>query len=64
MFDWVLNITDEDIEKALECCIHKKCNECKYNKWQGDKCISYLQCDACSLIKRQNEEIEYLKGRN
>lgn len=48
---------DKDIEKSLECCIYKKCDKCKYEKWKHNgKCISYLQCDACSLIKRLKGE--------
>ena len=48
---------DKDIEYSLKCCINRECDKCKYEKWKGSgKCISYLQCDACSLIMRLRAE--------
>ena len=53
-------MTDNEIIKGLECCGRESCNGCPYNKncHQGNPMIG----DALDLIKRQQEEIEGLKG--
>ena len=59
---------DNEIIKALECCIpsyHKNCNECVYSKNKSaglsvKVCSEDMRSDALDLIKRQKAEIERL----
>lgn len=49
-------MTEEQIVKALECCVFKaKCEECPYEARCWD-----LSKDAAAIIKRQKAEIERL----
>lgn len=48
-------MTDEQIIKALECCIHDKCTECPYKTDQ--LCIENKSQSALDLINRQKVEI-------
>lgn len=59
-------MTDNDIIKALECCIpisERKCNECLYHEFRF-RCMTQLIKDTIDLINRQNAEIEALKIEN
>ena len=51
-------MTDENIMKALDCCVHDKCTECPYKK--DGLCIENKSKDALDLIHRQKDEIEGL----
>ena len=57
---------DNEIIKALECCIAPNCGECpifnnkEIRKVPG-RCIVTLEKDALDLINRQKEEIERLE---
>ena len=55
------NITDNEIIKALECCIKviSDCNNCPY--YDDDDCKNGLIGNALDLIKRKDAEIERLK---
>ena len=51
-------ITDNEIAKALECCMNEKtCKNCAYN---GRPCMTPLKRDALDLINRLQEENERL----
>ena len=51
-------ITDEDIRKALDCCITKDCDKCPFNIFMcGDR---YALIWAQDLINRQDADIERL----
>ena len=56
-------MTDNEIIKALECCISPDCGNCPYD---GDDllrpCNHNLVIDAISLIKSQEAEIECLRN--
>ena len=59
-------MTDNEIIKALECCVHRTCNECirqpiEYGRTERD-CKMGLMKSALSLINRQQAEIERLQG--
>ena len=56
-------MTDNEIMKALECCIVAgNCENCPYLYYhQYDVCIRGLLKDTLDLIKRQQAEIEDLK---
>lgn len=57
-----MKLTDEEIKKALECCIEvkKDCYGCSLqNKWN---CDNALIQNALDLINRQKAEIESLKN--
>ncbi len=52
--------TDEEIIKAVECCLTvdvKGCGECPY---RDENCINRIMTDARDLINRQKAEIERL----
>ena len=51
-----LAITDEDIRKAVDCCITKECDECPFNIMMCDG--QYALIWAQDLIKRQDAELE------
>lgn len=56
-----MELKDEEIMKALECCSTKqlsKCLECKITK---NGCAEFLASQALDLINRQQVEIEKLK---
>ena len=52
-------MTDNDIIKALECCVHQNCAECQLNKLAF--CMDALGSQALDLINRQKAEIERLQ---
>lgn len=55
-------MTDNEIIKALECCISQKnCEEnCPYSEWKINNfcCIQISTLDAIELINRQEKELE------
>lgn len=51
-------MTDNEIIKALECCMTDTCSECPFT-FAG--CIDTLPKEAIKLIKRQQAEIERLE---
>ena len=54
-------MTDEDIIKALECCLEFKCKECPCWAEEVDACCYGINEDVLlDLIKRQRAEIERL----
>lgn len=55
-------MTDNDIIKALECCVHQHCAECKLSELTF--CIDALSKYSLDLINRQKAEIERLTGYN
>ena len=61
-------MTDNDIIKALECCLNSRnfeeCNECGYVECMTDKgCLGELLTDGLDLINRQKAEIESLQNK-
>ena len=59
-------MTDNEIIKALECCISNElawenCPDCPYRKYRLS-CMDDMLADAISLINRQQAEIERLKN--
>jgi hypothetical protein len=56
-------MTDNDIKKALECCIDCKCKECPcYKNIEGEmRCTEIDEEEILDLINRQQAEIEELK---
>ena len=58
-------MTDEQIIKALECCvIDESCKECSYkpeHQASGIYCMEILMEDTLVLIKRQQKKIEHYK---
>ena len=60
----VLQMTDNEIVKALRCCgIYKgRCNECPYK--DDRDCLRSHALDTINLINRQKAEIERLTNRN
>ena len=52
-------ITDEDIRKALDCCITKDCDKCPFTVFLCDD--RYALIWAQDLIKRQDAELERFK---
>ncbi len=58
-------MTDEQIIKALECCIaHENCEEvsCEFCPYERDlNCTGVMMQNAIDLINRQKAEIESLK---
>lgn len=58
-------MTDEQIEKGLECLASEKdvlCAGCEYRHFNGYTCHRANAKDALDLIQRQKAEIEKLKG--
>ena len=58
-------MTDNEIIKALECCLHRGCNECirqpdEYGTNERQCSRGLMKC-ALSLINRQKAEIERLQ---
>ena len=58
-------MTDNEIIKALECCVYRSCNECirqpiEYGRTERDCKTGLMKC-ALSLINRQKAEIERLR---
>lgn len=63
-------MTDNEIIKALECCISRTSDRCRnrecpyFNRTQTYiYCKKLLKEEASNLINRQKEEIEYWKER-
>ena len=58
-----MNLTDNEIIKALECCNEKArgCEECPMIERDGS-CIKFLTREALNLINRQRAEIERLQN--
>ena len=54
-------MTDEQIEKALECCTRKSCGECNYVATPF--CFNEVKRDALALLKQLREEIETLRAK-
>ncbi|MBO5715544.1 MAG: hypothetical protein J6S23_04020 [Clostridia bacterium] len=52
--------TDEEIEKALECCSSYDCDGCPLYS-PTINCVILLPQKALELVKRQSEQIEALK---
>lgn len=59
-------MTDNDIIKALECCIDCKCKECPcYKNIEGEmRCTEIDEEEILGLINRQKAEIERLQKEN
>ena len=59
-------MTDNDIIKALECCLgeHAMCDVCPYEKTSESVrgCMDNLLEDTFSLINRQKVEIDFLRA--
>ncbi len=55
------SMTDNDIIKTLECCVHVGCIECQFD--DTPCCIDVLQRHVLDLINRQKAEIEKLKRK-
>lgn len=55
-----MTMTDEEIKKALECCVTKNCTKCPITK--EFLCMQKLREHALALINRQQAEIEQLKS--
>ena len=53
-------MSDEDIKKALECCISLSCEGCPLKNNHG--CLAISDEKALDLINRQQAEIERLQG--
>ena len=57
-------MTDEQIEKALECCsVPDGCDECPYSQ-DTQRCSERMPADALALVKRQREEIARVKAEH
>ena len=54
-------MTDNEIIKALHCCILEDCDNCKHS---FGNCQVNLMLESLSLINRQKAEIERLQGYN
>ena len=52
-------MTDNEIIRALECCIEDDCDNCPWDEQTA--CIEYMKRDALYLIDSQKAEIERLK---
>lgn len=55
-------MNDEDIKKALECCISLSCEGCPLKNNHG--CLTISDENALDLINRQQAEIERLQKYN
>ena len=58
--------TDEEIEKALECCQSHTITDCRDcpNRASGDNCVNELMRNALDLIKHQKAEVDKLQEVN
>ena len=54
-------MTDEQIIKALECCLGYSCSGCPCEKGASILCLDDLHRYALDLINRQKAEIERLR---
>lgn len=54
-------MNDEEIKKALECCISLSCEGCPLNDERG--CLTISDENALALINRQQAEIERLQKK-
>ncbi len=52
---------DNEIVKALECCIESDCDNCPWDEQTA--CNEYMRQDALNLINRQKAEVERLKAQ-
>ena len=59
-------MTDNEIVKALECCIASitDCRNCPYYIVGDGDCVNKTKADVIDLVKRQYEEIERLTKYN
>ena len=53
-------MSDEEVKKALECCLVGECESCPISKFSY--CYEILKDEAMSLINRQQAEIERLNS--
>ena len=56
-----MNLTDEQIIKALECCYKDGCKECPLWECKGDCFEELIKDNVLDLINRQKAEIERYK---
>ena len=52
-------MTDNDIIKALECCMESECDKCEYQ--DNTACKEYIFQDCLKLIKSKMDEVKALK---
>lgn len=57
-------MTDNEIVKALECCMGFDCKECPYCDDEAEECMGKLIVEALKLVNRQKAEIERLTYYN
>lgn len=55
-------MTDNEIIKAVECCIKNNCDLCPFCEMDIYSCENELLAKIMSIIKRQQAEIERLKS--
>lgn len=55
----LMELKDEDIKKALVCCLLGECNSCPIIRFQD--CRTMLKDETISLLNRQQAENEQLK---
>lgn len=55
-------MTDKQIVKALECCKREECDRCPFSNKGLGVCGQFLIEQAFDLVRRQQEEIEWLKS--
>lgn len=61
LIDGHMDYTDDEIIKALECCINDNCNDCPET---FGNCELTTMRNALDLLKRQKAEIEKLQEDN
>lgn len=52
-------MTDNEIKKALECCVESECEGCKYE--YDTACKEYILHDCIRLIKQKQDEVKAYK---
>lgn len=61
----MVNLTDDEIKTALECCVKpkvgKKCPRAKFADVCNNTCIQFLMEQVLDLINRKDAEIERLE---
>ncbi len=55
-------MTDNEIIKALECCVQGYCRGCAFDDGANFNCKDNVMESAFNLINNKNEEIERYKG--
>lgn len=60
LIDGHMDYTDDEIIKALECCINDNCNDCPET---FGNCELTAMRNALDLLKRQRAEIERLQEK-